>query len=82
MHIVLLVKSSSPIVVFCRNNCNPVNGQGVCYHMFEQLPPTSSIVTSVLNENYFNDNIFNLKKKNVSCGFYDFNIKLIRVFGG
>lgn len=51
MHIVLLVESYSPIVVFYRNDCNPVNGQGVCDQMFEQLPPTSSIDTSVLNEN-------------------------------
>lgn len=39
-------ESSSPIAVFFSNDCNPVNWQGVCEHMFEQLPPTSSTNTA------------------------------------
>lgn len=41
-----VVESSSPIAVFSGNECNPVTGQGVCDHMFEQLPLTSSIDTA------------------------------------
>lgn len=41
-----VVESSSPIAVFSGNDCNPVTGHGVCDHMFEQLPPTSSIDTA------------------------------------
>lgn len=41
-----VVVSSSPIAVFSGNKCNPVTGQSVCDHMFEQLPPTSSIDTA------------------------------------
>lgn len=41
-----VVESSSPIAVFSGNDCNLVTVQGVCDHMFEQLPPTSSIDTA------------------------------------
>lgn len=41
-----VVESSSPLAVFSGNDCNPVTGHGVCDHMFEQLPPTSSIDTA------------------------------------
>lgn len=41
-----LIVSSSPIAVFSGNDCNPVTRQNVCDHMFEELPPTSSIDTA------------------------------------
>lgn len=41
-----VVELSSPIAVFFSNDCNPVNWQGVCEHMFEQLPPTSGTDTA------------------------------------
>lgn len=41
-----VAESSSPIAVFFSNDCNPVNWQGVCEHMFEQLPPTSGTDTA------------------------------------
>lgn len=41
-----VIVSYSPIAVFSGNDCNPDTGQGVCDHMFEQLPLTLSFDTA------------------------------------
>lgn len=49
-----VIVSSSPIAVFSGYDCNPDTGQGVCDHVFEQLPPTSSIDTAFVATPHMN----------------------------
>lgn len=67
-----VVESSSPIAVFSGNDCNPVTGQGVCDHMFEQLPPTSSIDTAYVVTPHMNSDIkIRILATEFSINFYN-----------
>lgn len=71
-----VVESSSPIAVFSGNDCNPVTGHGVCDHMFEQLPPTSSIDTAyVITAHMHSDTKIRIIASEFSIIFYNCTYK-------